>query len=115
MATDPNINIRELIARIDERTLTLLKSHESLKVTLESQVDHLYTDIEKHYTKRSDFEPVKKLVFGFVGFILLSVGGMFIGLIVKSNNAASMEPPPAIMRQVAPSMPKEPPPQSLGK
>jgi hypothetical protein len=86
--SEQNINLRESIARIDERTLTLLKAHEDFRDTLRDQMNNIYNDVEKHYTKKADFEPVRKLVFGFVGFMLISIGGMFIGIIVKNNSSA---------------------------
>lgn len=111
MASAADISLREAIARIDERTLTLLKSHDQLRTkldehreALDGHIDNVYSDVEKHYAKKADFDPVRKLVFGFVGFMLLSIGGMFIGLIVKSNTSAHEAPviskvlPPSIIK-----------------
>lgn len=105
-------NLRETIARIDERTLALLKSHDQLRESLDEHIDNIYNDVEKHYTKRSEFDPIRKLVFGFVGFMLLSLGGMFIGLIVKSNSSIALEreSAPAIIKHMPEAL--RPPPFS---
>jgi hypothetical protein len=92
-------NVREMIARIDERTSALLTSHGDLRTEIKDHVDTIYADVEKHYTKKADFDPVRKLVFGFVGFMLISIGGMFIGLIVKTNSHADV---PSIQKQFMP-------------
>lgn len=110
---NPDANLRETIARIDERTLALLKSHDDLKDTLSNHIDHIYEDMEKNYTKRADFDPVRKLVFGFVGFMLLSIGGMFIGLIVKSNTSAHESTPAIHMPHIPESVRPPNVPESL--
>lgn len=58
----------------------------SFRENVDNKFDDMYESIEKNYTTKGDFEPIKKLVYGFVGFILLSVGGMFIALLIRSNN-----------------------------
>ena len=42
-------------------------------------------DIKKNYVSKSEFWPVKTLVYGFVGAILLAVLGALIGKVVVAN------------------------------
>ena len=40
---------------------------------------------EKKFVTEIEFEPVKKLVYGTVGFLLLSLGGMIVSLLTKGH------------------------------
>ena len=59
----------ELLARIDERTSQLIKDMQEIKAT--------------HVTK-SEFLPIKNIVNGLVGAILLSVLSAIIALIIRT-------------------------------
>lgn len=83
---EPRASSGGLIARIDERTKALQESLGEFKDTVEKRLDDISELIDEHYTKKADFDPIKKIVYGFVGFLLLSMGGMFIAVIVRSNN-----------------------------
>ncbi len=43
--------------------------------------------LQRDCVKKSDFDPVRRLVYGFVAFVLLVVGGMFVTVLVKSGTA----------------------------
>ena len=68
----PTSNLSEqesaLLARIDERTVSIL---------------HRLDSIEKIYVTRNEFNPVKSIVYGMVGVILLAVLGALTALVIK--------------------------------
>lgn len=97
---------KDLLARLDERTRALQDDMKIIKEKLDDTSDDIYNTMDKHYTKRADFEPIKKLVYGFVGFLLLSIGGMFIGLLLRSNSLpmdVSLPLNPSIIRPQPPN------------
>lgn len=62
----------ELLTRIDERTIQLIKDMNELK---ENQ--------KLNYVTHTEFNPIKNIVYGMVGTILLSVLVAIIALVVK--------------------------------
>lgn len=89
----------QTLARVDERTKSIQYDIIQLREQLKDidninskQHAEMLVAVDKNYTKKAEFDPIKKLVYGFVGFLLLSIGGMFIALITKQQTAA----PPAI-------------------
>lgn len=89
----------DLIARVDERTLAIqddLKNiRETMRDTTSSLNDHInsterhldgkFRDLETDFVKREEFDPIKKLVYGFAGFLLLSIGGMAMVAVQQSH------------------------------
>ncbi|MEK6883962.1 MAG: hypothetical protein AABY22_30310 [Nanoarchaeota archaeon] len=67
-------NGKNLLARIDERTEKLANDIEEIKLKL-----------EKHYVLKEEFDPIKNLVYGGVGLILIGVLGAILMLIIKGN------------------------------
>lgn len=61
----------ELLARIDERTKSLQDDMSSVKATLSN-----------NYITRAEFDPVKRVVYGGVGLVLVAVLGALIALVV---------------------------------
>ena len=72
---------RAILARIDERTLSS-----------KDQMDRFIHEVRKHYVRKDIFEPVKNIVFGLVGVILLAVAGAIVTNVVgiNSGGVASM-------------------------
>jgi len=64
---------QELLARIDERTERLQEDFQSLR-----------QEIVASYVTRAEFDPVKKIVYGMVSLIMISVGAAIIALVVHS-------------------------------
>src|SRR5713226_4510929 len=90
-------NLIALLARIDERTKEMQIDFKEFRDSVENRFDD--------YTKKGDFDPIRKLVYGFVGFIMLSVGGMFIAMLIRSNNLpfdAVLPQNPSIIRPAGP-------------
>ncbi len=130
MINDFEAPTKELLARVDERTKAIqtdiAKFRDDLKNSFYSLSDKIrdtetravakYDDnkkdieeikrmLDKDYTKKNEFDPIKKIVYGFVGFLLLSIGGMFIAVIARpqqfpTEKALSATAPP----NVPPSM-----------
>jgi len=69
-----------MLVRIDERTTSSLRLIEDVKAS----VQELRNDIESHYVRKEEFEPVKRLVYGGIGFILLAfLAGLTALIFVK--------------------------------
>lgn len=70
---------RDMLIRIDERTqklsenMTSVKSDiTNLKNDVQGEIKELRIDINKNYVHKSEFLPVRKLVYGAVSLILSS-------------------------------------------
>jgi hypothetical protein len=110
MTNETESPTKELLARVDERTKSIQtdisKFRDDLKNSFISlsdriketetrhdikydenkkNIDELKELVDTHYIKKDEFEPVKKIVYGFVAFLLLSIGGMFIALLAKPS------------------------------
>jgi len=70
----------EVRGKFDEMSKTHKNEIDEIKDTHKS----LRKEIDDGYTKKVEFEPVKKLVYGVVSFLLLAVGGMIISLVNKN-------------------------------
>lgn len=79
---------RELLARLDERTNYISNCIEKLSDSMAERDKQ----IEKEYVKREEFIPVKTLVYGFVGLILLSFVGVLITLTFKTTSSTPHAP-----------------------
>ncbi len=61
-----------LLARIDERTRTM-----------SDKIEHLEKVLEEQYVTQKEFAPVRSVVFGMVGVMLLSVLVGIITLVIR--------------------------------
>jgi len=52
---------------------------------IESKVSLLETKVDRTYVKLIEFEPVRKIVYGLVGAVLLSVIAALLGLVIRSS------------------------------
>lgn len=60
-----------VLARIDERTKTT-----------EEKITHIEEKLDSNYVTKDEFRPVKQLVYGFVGVVLLAVVGALVALVI---------------------------------
>ena len=69
-APPPEVRLtdRDLLIRIDERTKNIQRTVDGIPQT---------------YVHKDDFAPVKKVVYGFVGLILIAVASLGISLALK--------------------------------
>ena len=72
MEKNTDIGMSERLARIDERTLLLLNKIEKVENTLQT-----------YYVTQQEFAPIKSIVYGMVGVILLAVVGGLVALLIK--------------------------------
>lgn len=52
---------------------------------IESKVSILETKVDRTYVKLIEFEPVRKIVYGLVGAVLLSVIAAVLALVIRSS------------------------------
>lgn len=50
---------------------------------MKDKLDNVDQKISTHYVSREEFEPIKKIVYGMVGLILIAVVGALVSLVVK--------------------------------
>ena len=68
-----------LLHRIDERTTLLIGKFGEMKEEIQDIRDHM----NKKYVSQDEFIPVKNVVYGMVGTLLLSVFGAVIALVIN--------------------------------
>lgn len=66
-----------LLQRIDERTKQLFQKTSEIK----DELDTFKRQLEQDYVRREEFEPVKKIIYGLVGAILIAVSGSLAKLV----------------------------------
>jgi tetrahydromethanopterin S-methyltransferase subunit B len=49
---------------------------------LEEVVNEVKKNTEEHFVTKSEFQPVRMIVYGLVGLILTAVAGSLIGLVI---------------------------------
>ena len=92
------------IVRLGERIGFIEEKIKDVKDSVEKLIGGLDKYQEKAntlYVLKTDFEPIRKLVYGAVGFILVTVLSAFMLLVVKSNTAeykiiTETKPPAAV-------------------
>ena len=50
---------------------------------IEKKVEQIEKRIERDYVTKEEFDPIKRVVFGVVGLILLAVVAAVVGLVIK--------------------------------
>ena len=50
---------------------------------MKDKLDGVDQKISTHYVSREEFEPIKKIVYGMVGLVLVAVVGALVSLVVK--------------------------------
>lgn len=71
-------SLAELLARIDERT--------KLSAEVQATILARFDDLPKTYVTLAEFRPVKSIVYGAVGLILMAVMGALIALVIVKNH-----------------------------
>jgi len=61
----------EQLARIDERTKNI-----------QAEVELIRTQLTNHYVSKSEFAPVKAIVYTMVGLVMTTVVGAVVALVV---------------------------------
>ena len=77
--SDRDLNTASALGRIEEKMTALEHQIVDLKTQLKDMNEH----ITAQFVTKVEFAPIKALVFGLVGLILLSVVGALLMLVVK--------------------------------
>jgi len=54
-------------------------------IRLELKIDSLFNKLEDDYVGKVEFKPIKQIVYGMVGFILVAVLGAIIGIVINTS------------------------------
>ena len=68
-----------LLARIDERTASILREVAQLRADLAAHE----TEARTTYVTRAEFRPIRSVIYGLVGLTLTSVGGGVLALVLR--------------------------------
>ncbi len=66
----------------DKTILALLQNDMSY---MKDKIDSIDTKVSNHYVTKEEFQPIKMVVYGLVGLILVAVVGALIALVVNSG------------------------------
>lgn len=90
---------KEMLARVDERTHTILNDFKEMRIDLKNHItvfdksleDHVNKlenfkkEIENSYVKKETFSPIQKLVYSFVGLVLVAFASVLISQIIPEK------------------------------
>ncbi|MCY4112972.1 MAG: hypothetical protein OXG33_03395 [Chloroflexi bacterium] len=68
-----------LLARIDERTASILREVAQLRADLAAHK----AEARGTYVTRAEFRPIRSVIYGLVGLTLTSVGGGVLALVLR--------------------------------
>lgn len=71
----PNSNKDDITLAVIQNDLTYIKE----------KLNAVDTKVSSHYVSKEEFEPVKKIVYGLVGLILVAVVGALVALVVGAK------------------------------
>ena len=79
---DIQLELRDLLIRLDERTLSIEKRLNESMTTSDSRITKVEEYIEKKCVTREEFSPIRLVVYGLVSLILVAVVGALISFVV---------------------------------
>ena len=79
---DIQLELRDLLIRLDERTLSIEKRLNESSSANDSRITKVEEYIEKKCVTREEFSPIRLVVYGLVGLILVAVVTALIGLVI---------------------------------
>ena len=74
-----HIDDHNLLLRIDERTKALEKAF----IRIEEKIEDGYVTKSEHKVLQERVNLISKIVFGFVGLVLMGVGSALVTLVIK--------------------------------
>jgi len=87
------------LERIDERAksldaavVSLVDSVKEVRNDIKESSKSSKEDMDKNYVKKTEFDPIRRLVYGVVGAALIAFGGIFISIINKSIDISWVNP-----------------------
>lgn len=75
-------DLRDLLIRVDERTLSIESRLNELSASNNSRVTKIEETLENRYVTRDEFKPVRMIAFAIVGVTALAVLSAVIGLVI---------------------------------
>lgn len=78
----PVANIRVSMARLEGTVGSVREKIDGI----EGKIDRMESHIDGRYVTQQEFEPIRNLVYGVVGTVLLSVLGAVIALVVRGGS-----------------------------
>ena len=75
-------NTEQLLARIDERTARTERDVTDLRVEMRKGLSELKSESISNFVTRQEFQPVRAIVYGMVGVMMLAVLGALLALVV---------------------------------
>lgn len=75
----------EAILRIEIESRSTISKIDSMKNGFMVEQREFRDEIKKDFISREEFDPIKKLVYGFVTFILLAVLAAFMAVIIRGG------------------------------
>lgn len=60
----------------------MVKGFNDIRSTIESGFDELRKELKSEYVTKAEFEPVKRVVYGLIGIILVAVVGAIVALVL---------------------------------
>lgn len=68
------------IKQSDETNIALIQKDISY---MKEKLDSVDNKVSTHYVSKEEFEPIKKIVYGLTGLILVAVVGAMVSLVVR--------------------------------
>ena len=75
-------NTEQLLARIDERTARTERDVTDLRAEMRKGLSDLKGEAVANFVTRQEFQPVRAIVYGMVGVMMLAVLGALLALVV---------------------------------
>lgn len=103
---------KEMLARVDERTRTILEDFKEMRNDLKNHIvfsektikeqdskidilkretslkfETIKKDFDSTYVRKENFSPIQKIVYGFIGLILIAFAGAIISPVFVTKNS----------------------------
>lgn len=69
-----------MVKQSDETRMALIQNDIGY---IKKQVDAIDEKVSEHYVSRVEFEPIRRIVYGLVGIILVAVAGAVVSLVLR--------------------------------
>ena len=70
------------VSILEERMKNLIKTNSDDHNLIIKQVEEINEKLDKMFVTKSEFDPIKNVVYGMIGLILVAVAGALIRLIL---------------------------------
>ena len=70
------------VSILEERMKNLIKTNSDDHNLIIKQVEEINEKLDKVFVTKSEFDPIKNVVYGMIGLILVAVAGALIRLVI---------------------------------